>query len=81
MEILPELLKQGIIGLVAGIFFWMYMIERKEHRETREKLESSMDARRLDAKETTETITAPLNSIASGIQLLTDKILINKGEK
>lgn len=81
MDFTTELLKQGVIGLVAGIFFWLYMTERKEHEKTRTKYENSLEARRVDAKETTETITAPLSQMAQGIKLLSDKILINKGEK
>lgn len=78
---LPELLKQGILGLVAGIFFWLYMQERKDHKETRTKYEASIDARRADAKEVVTDLTGPMASIAQGVKLLGEKISITKGEK
>lgn len=81
MDFTAELLKQGVIGLVAGIFFWLYMTERKEHEKTRDKYEASLESRRADAKETTETVTVPLSQMAQGLKLLNDKIDISKGDK
>jgi hypothetical protein len=80
-QLLPELLRQGIMGLVAGIFFWLYMTERKEHSQTRKEKDALMDARRIDAKETTDNIVAPLQNIAQGINLLSEKIEIGKGRR
>lgn len=80
-QLLPELLKQGIVGAVAGIFFWLYMAERKDHKETRAKYEASLDSRRIDAKETVDNITGPLKGISEAVSLLSEKIEIGKGRR
>ena len=63
---------------MAGVFLWLYVQERKEHKETRQKYEDSLEQRRVDAKETVDNITQPLSGISQGISLLTDKIVLGK---
>lgn len=81
MELFTEFLKQGVVGLVAAVFLWLYLQERKERKEYQDKYEASLEARRVDAKETTDNITTPLSGISQGIKLLTDKILVSRGDK
>lgn len=78
MELLPELLKQGVVGLVAAIGFYLYFQEQKERKEYQNKYEASLEARRIDSKETTEQVTVPMQGISQGIKLLTDKIVLGK---
>ena len=61
---------------MAGIFLWLYLSERAEHKATREKYEKSLDDRRVDAKETVDNITNVLPGISQGIQQLNDKIVV-----
>lgn len=63
---------------MAGVFFWLYMSERKEHKETRQENKELMEARRVDAKETADNITEPLRGISQGIQALSDKIELGR---
>jgi hypothetical protein len=74
VEPYQALLTQGGLGLMAAIFFWLYMTERKDHQKTRDKNEQLMEARRVDAKETVDSFTAPLQGISQGIQMLSAKI-------
>lgn len=78
MDFLPELLKQGLLGLVGGLFLWLYLNERAEHRKTQKEKEDLLEARRLDAKETMETVTAPLQSLSQTTRLIYDKLIISK---
>ena len=34
MDIVQELITQGGLGLMAGVFLWLYIQERKDHKET-----------------------------------------------
>lgn len=80
-QFLGEFLKQGILGLVAGVFLWLYVSERSDHQKTRDKLELSQNNRIDDSKENMEKVTTPLQGISQGIQNLSDKIEISKGQK
>lgn len=66
---------------MAGTFLWLYLQERKEHKDTRDKYEQSLDSRRVDAKETVDKIEAPLLGISQGIQQLNDKIVVAQSRK
>lgn len=50
MSELPEgiqlLLSQGPVGLIAGLFVWLYLKERKEHADLRTKKEDENKADR-----------------------------------
>lgn len=83
MDIVSELITQGGLGLMAGIFLWLYLLERKEHKETRKEKDTLMEARRQDAKEVTENLSTPLQNIAQGIAQLNDKVVVaqNRGSK
>jgi len=75
------LITQGGLGLMAGVFLWLYLAERKEHKDTRTKYEQSLDNRRLDAKETVDKIASPLLGISQGIQQLNDKIVVAQSRR
>lgn len=68
-----ELAKQGIIGLVAGIFLWLYLREIGRHDQTRKEKDALMEARRVDAKEVVDKVEEPLRSVATSFKLLADK--------
>lgn len=78
MDGVAELLKQGGLGVTAALFLWLYSQERKDRKEYQDKYEASLEARRVDAKETTEQVTTPMQDISRGIKLLTDKIILGK---
>lgn len=73
-----ELMKYGVVGLVAALFFWLYIQEKKDHAKTREALIASLQGRLTDSQRTTENITGPLQLISQGITLLGDKIESSK---
>ncbi len=81
MDVVAILIQQGGFAIIAGIFLWLYLGEKKDHSETRKRYEASLEVRITDAKETTESVTVPLSQMAQGIKLLSDKIIIGKGEK
>lgn len=81
-EILKTLIVQGGLGVVAGIFFYLYnqvrgelKDERAAHDATRKEKEALMEARRIDAKETLEKIEEPLQSIAQSQRFIADKLI------
>lgn len=76
MDPVQQLITQGGLGLMAGIFLWLYMQERKDHKETRAKYEQSLEFRRADAKETVDKIEAPLQGISLAVQQLNDKVVV-----
>lgn len=78
MDPVQTLITQGGLGLMAGIFLWLYIQERKEHKETRTKHETVMEARRVDAKDTVDKVVEPLRGISQSIQMLSDKIEATK---
>jgi hypothetical protein len=77
-QLLPEILKLGSAGIIAGIFLWLYIEERKEHRETRRLYIESLAARLDDSKHSVTKVTDALGGIALGIQTISDKIEISK---
>jgi hypothetical protein len=79
MDFIAEFAKLGVVGLVAGVFLWLYLGERKDHQKTRDALIASYQARLDDSKKTTESITTPLSLIGQGVQLISDKIEIAQG--
>lgn len=80
-QILLELAKYGLAGVVAFLFYKLYIDEKKEHAVTRQKLIESLGDRILDSKETVLKVTEPLGNISQGIQNISDKIEISKGRK
>ena len=80
-QILIELAKAGILGVVAYLFYKLYVDEKKAHAETRQKLIESLTARIADSKETVLKVTEPLGNISQGINNISDKIEISKGRR
>ena len=80
-QILVELTKAGVVGVVAFLFYKLYVEEKKSHAETRQKLIDSLTARIADSKETVQKVTEPLGNISQGINNISDKIEISKGRK
>lgn len=77
-EAAAELLKYGVTGVVAVIFLWLYMNERKEHRHTQDKLLESYSKRVEEARDTISSIKEPISSLAVGIRAISDKIDDNR---
>lgn len=80
-QIFVELARAGVVGVVAFLFYKLYVEEKKAHAETRQKLIDSLTARIADSKETVQKVTEPLGNISQGIQNISDKIEISKGRK
>lgn len=80
-QILVELARAGVVGVVAFLFYKLYVEEKKAHAETRQKLIDSLTARIADSKETVQKVTEPLGNISQGIQNISDKIEISRGRK
>lgn len=80
-QILIELAKAGILGVVAYLFYKLYVDEKKAHAETRQKLIDSLTDRIADSKETVLKVTEPLGNISQGINNISDKIEISRGRK
>ena len=78
MEIVQSLITQGGLGLMAGVFLWLYITERNDHKLTRKEKDELMEARRLDAKETAENVSAPLSSLSQTMNLVYDKLVASK---
>lgn len=81
MDLVVELVKQGAFGVVAALFFWLYLQERKEHKETRKEKDVLQEARRLDAVETRTDVTSVLPGISQALQNISDKIEISRSSK
>ena len=80
-QILVELARAGVVGVVAFLFYKLYVEEKKAHAETRQKLIESLTARIADSKETVQKVTEPLGNISQGINNISDKIEISRGRK
>ncbi len=80
-QILVELARAGVVGVVAFLFYKLYVEEKKAHAETRQKLIDSLTARIADSKETVQKVTEPLGNISQGINNISDKIEISKGRR
>lgn len=76
-----EFLKYGAVGLMAGIFLWLYVTEKKEHEKTRTALIQSINDRLSDSKMNMENVTAPIQGFAQSLSSLNDKIESSRGQK
>ena len=74
MDFVVELVKYGVVGLMAAIFFWMYQQEKKDHQKTRDALTTSYQLRLDDSEKRLETVNALASSTISAVQLLGTKI-------
>lgn len=81
MDPLAELFKQGILGVVAGIFFWLYRQERQEKIQLQKSKDDLMEARRLDAAESRKDVTDVLPGIAKSLETITEKIVTTRGRR
>jgi hypothetical protein len=78
MDILVELLKQGVVGLLAAVGFYLYFQERKERKEYQDKYEASLDARRVDSVDREGKVIALGTNFSQSVSNLTDKIVTGK---
>jgi seryl-tRNA(Sec) selenium transferase len=74
MDFATELLKQGITGLVAALFLWLYLQEKRDHDKTRQALTASFADRLADSKQNTTTVIAAAQGMVDGVKALSDKI-------
>jgi len=82
MDIVGTLISQGGFGLIAAVFLWLFLQERKEHREDR-KIDQALiaalqDARLVDTKEVSSSLKGVLEGNASSMRILSEKIEIVK---
>lgn len=75
---IETLLAQGGFGILAGVFLWLFLQERSDHKQTRKEKDALLEARRVDAVETVDNVTKPLKDIAQTQQLIYDKLLVGK---
>ena len=75
---IETLLAQGGFGILAGVFLWLFLQERSDHKQTRKEKDALLEARRLDAVETVDNVTKPLKDIAQTQQLIYDKLLVGR---
>lgn len=73
-----SLITQGGLGILAGVFLWLFLQERSDHKQTRKEKDALLEARRQDAVETVDNVTKPLKDIAQTQQLIYDKLIIGK---
>lgn len=75
---IDTLLAQGGFGILAGVFLWLFLQERSDHKQTRKEKDALLEARRVDAVETVDNVTKPLKDIAQTQQLIYDKLLVGR---
>lgn len=78
MEIVGPLLQQAGFGFMAGVFLWLFLQERKEHKadraEDRAEIKALQEARINDNKETTKEVTEVLQGNTQSNYLLAERI-------
>lgn len=72
------LTQYGIAGVVLIAAWFVIRQLYKDNKRLQSKIDAIQDARRQDAKDTTDKITLPLQSISQSIQLIADKIKASK---
>lgn len=80
MDMVDTLVTQGGLGILAAVFLWLFLQERSDHKQTRQEKDALMEARRVDAAETADNVTKPLQDIAQTQKLIYDKLLVGKSE-
>lgn len=82
MDIVGTLITQGGFGIIAGIFLWLFLQERKEHREDRKTdqtlIAALQDARLSDTKEVGNALKDVLEGNSQSMRILSEKIEIAK---
>lgn len=78
MDPISPLITQGGIGVLAALLLWLFLAERKDHREDNRAnlltINQLQEARRLDAVESRSEVTSVLPSISQSLNTITDKI-------
>lgn len=78
MELLDTVLAQGGLGIVAGVFLWLYLGERNDRKAAQKELADEKEARRVETKETATQVMEIVQGNTTSINLLTEKIEIGK---
>lgn len=81
MDFLPELLKQGALGLVAGIFLWLFLQEKSDRKQLQKDKDTLMEARRADAAENNKLLNSILPNISSALEVISAKIEATKRQE
>lgn len=79
MDLVSPALQLGIagVGLVAEAFVIIRLYN--DNKTLQREKDAIQEARRMDAKETTDKVTAPLSSISQTITLIYEKLQTSKG--
>ena len=75
---ITELLKQGGLGLFAGIFLWLWLKERAENTKLWQKLLDTSDARRDDAEKNIDRVVRPVSDFTQTVSLIYGKLKDSK---
>lgn len=82
MDPTTSLITQGGLGILSAILLWLYLSERKEHREDRKtdlaQIAVLQEARRTDAVETRDNVTGVLSNISQNLDQINTKIIVGK---
>lgn len=88
MDPTVELLKQGLLGTVAGIFLWLYLREQARHDKTRAEkdalqteVKAQIEARRVDAKDSLADVAATQSVISQTLNYINDKLSVAKTKR
>lgn len=68
----------GLAGLVITTLAMVVKRQYNDNKALQEKFDALQEARRLDAKETTDKVTQPLQSISQTMNLIYDKLSDSK---
>lgn len=84
MDVVGTLVTQGGFGIIAGIFLWLFLQERKEHREDRKTdqalIVALQDARLADTKSEANDLKIILEGNTQANRILSEKIEIAKAQ-
>lgn len=82
MDVVGTLLTQGGFGIIAGIFLWLFLQERKEHRDDNKAYQvviaGLQDARLGDTKTEADDLKGILDGNTQSMRILSEKIEIAK---
>lgn len=81
MDLVAELVKQGLLGIFAGVFLWFYIQEKKDHEKTRQSLIASFTDRLADSEKNTVSVLTTAQGMSQSVNLLTEKIEVSKGNR
>lgn len=75
------LFQYGLAGVAIFAMAIVIVTLYKDNKQLQKEKEELLDARRLDAKETVDNISGPLQGISQGINSLADKIELVRRRK